>query len=104
MCESSATKSGDCVYLLVVVIDDVMEDKMRMLSCFTFANGAIDYRQSTKGLNMYHSRMLGAGESLFAERFFELPRKEFIELVEKVRTGESHDNYVHLTAESGNRT
>jgi hypothetical protein len=69
----------------VLVIDDVMEIKMQMLSCFTYANGAIDCRQSTKGLNMYHSRMLGAGECLYAERFFELPRQEFIELVEKVQ-------------------
>jgi N-acetylglucosamine malate deacetylase 1 len=95
---------GLCIPNVVVVIDDVMEDKMKMLSCFTYANGAIDYLQSTKGLNMYHSRMLGAGECLYAERFFELPRKEFIGLVEKVRAGESHVNYVHLTAESGNRT
>jgi hypothetical protein len=29
--------------------------------------------------------MLGAGECLYAERFFELPRREFIELVEKVQ-------------------
>jgi len=76
---------GLCIPNIVLVIDDVMEIKMQMLSCFTYANRAVDYRQSTKGLNMYHSRMLGAGECRYAERFFELPRQEFIELVEKIQ-------------------
>jgi len=76
---------GLCIPNVVVVIDAAIEDKMRMLSCFTWANSAIDYVQSTRGLNMYHSKMLGAGECRFAERFFELPRKEYIELVERIR-------------------
>jgi hypothetical protein len=38
---------------------------------------------------MYHSRMLGAGECRFAERFFEIPRKEYIELVERIRAAGS---------------
>ena len=59
-----------------------------MLSCFTWANSAIDYAHSTKGLNMYHSKMLGAGECRFAERFLELPQKEYIELVERVRAAD----------------
>jgi LmbE family N-acetylglucosaminyl deacetylase len=80
---------GSCIPNVLVVIDSVMEEKMRMLSCFTYANGAIDYVHSTRGLNMYHSRMLGAGECRYAERFFELPRKEYIELVERVRAAES---------------
>jgi LmbE family N-acetylglucosaminyl deacetylase len=83
---------GLCIPNVVLVIDDVMEIKMQMLSCFTYANGAIDYRQSTKGLNMYHSRMLGAGECLYAERFFEVPRQEFIELVEKVQAANRSTN------------
>jgi LmbE family N-acetylglucosaminyl deacetylase len=80
---------GLCIPNVLVVIDDVMEDKMRMLGCFTWANSAIDYAHSTKGLNMYHSRMLGAGECRYAERFFELPRKEYIELVERIRAAAS---------------
>jgi LmbE family N-acetylglucosaminyl deacetylase len=80
---------GLCIPNVLVVIDDVIEDKMRMLACFTWANSAIDYAHSTKGLNMYHSRMLGAGECRYAERFFELPRKEYIELVERVRAAGS---------------
>ena len=76
---------GLCIPNVVLVIDDAMDDKARMISCFTWANKAIDYVQSTRGLNMYHSKMLGAGECRYAERFFELPRKEYIELVERVR-------------------
>jgi len=80
---------GLCVPNVLVVIDDVIEDKMRMLSCFTFANGALDYVHSTRGLNMYHSRMLGAGQCRYAERFFEIPRQEYIELIERVKAAES---------------
>jgi LmbE family N-acetylglucosaminyl deacetylase len=75
---------GLCIPNVIVVIDDVMDQKISMLSCFDFANKAVDYVQSTKGLNMYHSRMLGAGMCKYAERFFEIPRREYIELVEKV--------------------
>jgi LmbE family N-acetylglucosaminyl deacetylase len=80
---------GLCIPNVLVIIDDAMEDKMKMLSCFTYANGAVDYVHSTKGLNMFHSRMLGAGECKYAERFFELPRKEYIELVERIQAAAS---------------
>jgi N-acetylglucosamine malate deacetylase 1 len=80
---------GFCIPNVMVVIDEVMEDKMRMISCFEFANKAIDYVNSTKGVNMYHSRMLGAGECRYAERFFEIPREDYIELVERVRATEA---------------
>ena len=80
---------GLCVPNVIVVIDDVMEQKLAMLSCFHFANKALDYVHATKGLNMYHSRMLGAGECKYAERFFEAPRQEYIELVKRVRAAES---------------
>ena len=68
-----------------LIIDDVIEDKTKMLDCFQWANTALDYTHSTLGLNMFHSRMLGAGLCRYAERFFEVPRKEYIELVERVR-------------------
>jgi LmbE family N-acetylglucosaminyl deacetylase len=70
---------------VIVVIDDVMDQKMKMLDCFEFANKAVDYAHSTKGLNMYHSRMLGAGICQYAERFFEIPKREYIEVIQKVR-------------------
>jgi LmbE family N-acetylglucosaminyl deacetylase len=74
---------------VILVIDDVIETKTEMLRCFTFANSALDYTNSTLGLNMFHSRMLGAGECRYAERFFEIPREEYIELVGRVRAAES---------------
>lgn len=79
---------GLCVPNVILVIDDVMDAKVAMLDQFRFANSALDYTHSTKGLNMYHSRMLGAGICRYAERFFELPRTEYVELVERVRTSE----------------
>jgi N-acetylglucosamine malate deacetylase 1 len=89
---------GLCIPNVLVVIDDVIEDKMRMVSCYTWANRAIDYVQSTRGLNMYHSRMLGAGECRYAERFFELPGKDYIELVERIRAADSSAGATHVNA------
>jgi LmbE family N-acetylglucosaminyl deacetylase len=77
---------GLCVPNVIVVIDQVMDQKLKMLSCFDYANKAVDYVHSTKGLNMYYSRMLGAGVCRYAERFLEIPRQEYIELIEKVRS------------------
>ena len=77
---------GLCIPNVLVIIDEVIEDKLKMLSCFKFANQAVDYVHTTKGLNMYRSRLLGAGQCRYAECFFEIPRKEFIELVDRVRT------------------
>jgi LmbE family N-acetylglucosaminyl deacetylase len=76
---------GMCIPNVLVIIDDVIEEKKKMLSCFEWANTAVDYTHSTIGLNMFHSRMLGAGQCRYAERFFEVPRTEYIELVERVR-------------------
>ena len=73
---------------VLVIIDQVIEKKLEMLRCFTFANKALDYVHTTKGLNMYRSRLLGAGECQYAECFFELPRQEFVTLVERVQAAE----------------
>lgn len=80
---------GLCVPNVILVIDEVMDQKIKMLSCFEYANKAVDYVHSTKGLNMYHSRMLGAGMCQYAERFFEVPRQEYVELIAKVRSATS---------------
>ena len=76
---------GLCIPNVLLIIDEVIDEKLEMLSCFTFANKAIDYVHTTKGLNMYRSRLLGAGECRYAECFFEIPRVEFIELVNRIR-------------------
>jgi len=75
---------GLCIPNVLVVIDEVMDLKLQMLACFPYANHSVDYLNSTQGLNMYRSRLLGAGECRYAECFFELPRSEYIELVERL--------------------
>lgn len=80
---------GLCIPNVVLIIDDVIETKTEMLRCFTFANSALDYVNSTLGLNMFHSRMLGAGQCRYAERFFEVPREEYIGLVGRIHAAES---------------
>ncbi len=82
---------GMCVPNVVLVIDDVIEAKTEMLRQFHFANSALDYTNSTIGVNMFHSRMLGAGLCRYAERFFELPGTEYLELVAKVRAAAQAD-------------
>jgi LmbE family N-acetylglucosaminyl deacetylase len=74
---------------VILAIDDAIEAKTEMLRCYTFANSALDYVHSTVGLNMFHSRMLGAGVCRYAERFFELPRDAYIELAGRVRAAET---------------
>jgi LmbE family N-acetylglucosaminyl deacetylase len=74
---------------VILVIDDAIEAKTEMLRCYTFANSALDYVNSTVGLNMFHSRMLGAGVCRYAERFFEVPRDAYIELADRVRAAET---------------
>jgi LmbE family N-acetylglucosaminyl deacetylase len=73
---------------VAVVIDEVMDRKVEALGCFALANKAVNYTWSTKGANMYRSRVLEAGTANYAECFFELPREEYIELVDRVRAVE----------------
>jgi len=79
---------GMCIPNVVLVIDDAIEAKTAMLRCFQFANSALDYTNSTLGLNMFHSRMLGAGACRYAERFFELPRTEYLDLIARLRAAD----------------
>ncbi|MCW5965854.1 MAG: PIG-L family deacetylase [Bryobacterales bacterium] len=71
---------------VIVAIDSVMEKKLAMLRCFEYANSALDYLHTTKGLNMYRSRLLPAGTCQFAECFFELDKSEFIRLLSILST------------------
>lgn len=81
-----------CIPNVLVVIDSVADTKAKMLACFRLANKAIDYAHATKGLNMFHSRLLPAGQARYVECFFELPRQEFVELVDKVEQAEGGDS------------
>jgi LmbE family N-acetylglucosaminyl deacetylase len=80
-----------CIPNVLVVIDSVADNKAKMLACFKLANKAIDYAHATKGLNMFHSRLLPAGKATYVECFFELPRQEFVALVDKVEQAEGRD-------------
>jgi LmbE family N-acetylglucosaminyl deacetylase len=82
---------SQCIPNVLTIIDEVIDKKMEMLACFAFANRAIDYAHATKGLNMFHSRLLPAGRALYVERFFELPRREFIALVRQVEVAERRE-------------
>ena len=75
---------ANCVPNVGVVIDDVMHQKLEMLSCFHFANSALDYTHSTTGLNMLNSRMFPAGTARYVEAYFETPREEYLEIVDAV--------------------
>ena len=77
-----------CIPNVALIIDDVMEKKEAMLSCFHFANAAHDYAHTTKGLNMFQSRLLPAGKARFVEAFFETPVQEYLEIVNAVTAAE----------------
>lgn len=81
-----------CIPNVLVIIDRVAEMKDRMLACFALANKAHDYTHATKGLNMFHSRLLPAGKARYVECFFEMPRQEFVRLVDRVEQAESRDS------------
>lgn len=81
---------ANCLPNVAVVIDEVMPQKLEMLSCFRFANSALDYTHTTTGLNMFHSRMLPAGTARYVEAYFEAPRESYLELVSAV-TRVEHD-------------
>lgn len=80
---------GLCLPNVVVRIDEVIETKRKMLEAFVFANQAIDYTNSTLGLNMYRTRLLGAGTARHIEAFTELPSEDFIALEATLRTRRS---------------
>jgi LmbE family N-acetylglucosaminyl deacetylase len=80
---------SNCIPNVLVIIDQVADKKESMLDCFKFANRAHDYGHATKGLNMFHSRLLPAGAARYVECFFELPRDEFVGLIHKVEQAES---------------
>jgi N-acetylglucosamine malate deacetylase 1 len=86
---------GFCIPNVVVVIDEVIDAKIEMLNEFRFANTALDYTNSTVGLNMYRSRTLGAGTCRYAECFFELPRTEYIDLVTRIRAADKSTAHQH---------
>lgn len=76
---------GLCIPNVAVNIDAVVESKKKILSYYESQNKRTDYINSTIGLNMYHSRSFGTGTCKYAERFFEIPAKEYVDVVSKLR-------------------
>lgn len=61
-----------------------------MIECFEFANKAVDYVNSTIGLNRYRTRLLPPGKATHAECFCEMPKREFQPLVSTLALGNNH--------------
>ncbi len=76
---------GLCIPNVIVNIDNVITIKQNLLSIYESQISGTDYVNCTIGLNMYHSRSFGAGECKYAERFFEIPGDEFVEIVTKLK-------------------
>lgn len=75
---------GLCIANVVLPIDSVIDTKRRMLESFVWANQALDYTNSTLGLNMFRSRQLPPGTCRYAECFFELPKTDYIEFLDRL--------------------
>lgn len=71
---------------VILNIDDVQEEKARLLGLYRSQLSGKDYVRGATGLNMYHSLQFKAGECSYAERFFELPAPEYVRVVRAVRS------------------
>ena len=76
---------GLCIANVVLPIDAVIDTKRRMLESFVWANQALDYTNSTLGLNMFRSRQLPPGACRYAECFFELPKADCIAFLDELK-------------------
>jgi LmbE family N-acetylglucosaminyl deacetylase len=64
---------------VVLDITPYIEKKKKMIALHESQCRATDYVNSTLGINMYNARLLG-NQCRYAERFFEVPKKEFIRI------------------------
>lgn len=78
---------GLCIPNVILVVDSVMEKKQKLLSYYVSQLSGTNYLNAVTGLNMYHSRLFGAGTCKYAERFFEIPGEDYINVVNKIRQG-----------------
>lgn len=76
---------GLCVSNVILIIDSVIKLKQKLLSFYTSQLAGIDYVNCVTGLNMYHSKTLGAGVCKYAEKFFEIPAEDYVGVVKKLR-------------------
>jgi LmbE family N-acetylglucosaminyl deacetylase len=77
---------------VVVCIDAVADEKSRLLSMYPSQMSGKDYVHAVKGLNMYHSLHFGAGDCRYAERFFEIPSTDFVQVMAVLRQTASPGN------------
>jgi len=77
-----------CIPNVVVVIDGVVEQKEKMLTCFEFANSAVNYTHAVMGLGMSRSRLLPAGRARYVEAYFETPKEEFLDIMQALEAAE----------------
>jgi LmbE family N-acetylglucosaminyl deacetylase len=75
---------GLCIANVTVKIDSVINEKRDLLEIYQSQLKGTDYTNSVIGLNMYHSRLLGAGEGKFAEHYFEIPAVDYCTLIKKI--------------------
>lgn len=80
---------GFCIPNTLVVIDDVIDLKTRALDCFQWANTAVNYTWTTKGINMYRSRFTEVGVCQYAECFLEMPSEEFVRVMERLKASDA---------------
>jgi len=65
---------------VVVDISDVMAEKIRLINIWDSVKRQRDWGHYMKGMNAFNSRFLKTNEPRYAECFFVLPAKEYIEL------------------------
>ena len=70
---------------VIVNIDEVHEEKRRLIGFYESQLSGKDYAHGIMGLNMFHSLHFGAGECRYAERFFEMPSPDYIRVVRGIR-------------------
>lgn len=75
---------GLCIPNTAVFIDEFIDEKSELISCFRSQMLNNDYAHAFKGLAMYNSLQFGSIDTKYVERFLSLPRVEFVNLVKNV--------------------
>ena len=75
---------GLCIPNVAVFIDEFMDKKCELINCFKSQVAHNDYAHAFKGLAMYHSLQFGAVDHKYVERYFVLPKDEFVSFAEKI--------------------
>lgn len=83
-----------CIGNVLLNIDDFIEKKEKMISLYESQCKATDYVNSSIGLNKYRAMRLGR-ECKHAECFFEVPKNEFIEIIDCINPDALGVRHVH---------